>query len=163
MMSKQLLISNLPLICGIFIVFSLLPLYGFCIENAEKINGPIVITSRTLTADDRNHTAVFENSVVAKTANMTIYADKMLVTYDKKTGNIISVDAEGKVKLIKGNRIITSDKATYQTDDREVFFTGEPKAIEDENIITGKNITYYLNEDRFFVEGSKVVIVKKKE
>ena len=70
-------------------------------EKTEQIKGPILITSQTLLSDDKARTALFEGSVVAKTENMTIYSDKMLVYYAEGTGNVTKIVAEGSVKLVK--------------------------------------------------------------
>jgi lipopolysaccharide export system protein LptA len=161
-MLKQLFISNLFYFIGSLIVIFLLSTNVFSAEETQKIKGPIVITSEMLIADNQTHTALFEHTVVARTADMTIYADKMLVHYDKDTGNVTRIDAEGDVKLIKENRVITSSEATYYADGEKVIFTGEPKAIDGENVVTGKKMTYLLNENRFLVEGSKVFLTKKK-
>jgi lipopolysaccharide export system protein LptA len=131
-------------------------------EEAERIKGPIIITSEILTADNQTHSAIFENSVVARTTDMTIYANRMLVNYDKNSGNVTKIDALGRVKLIKENRVITSNEATYYAEGDKIIFTGEPRAVDGENVVTGTKMTYLLNEDRFFVEGSKVLLKKKK-
>lgn len=162
-MSRQFFIGNFSRLSGSLVIFFLLSTNVFSAEEAKKIKGPIIITSEILTADNQTHTALFENSVVARTTDMTIYADKMLVHYNKDTGNVIRIEAEGGVKLIKENRVITSKKATYYADGEKVIFTGEPRAVEGENVVTGRKMTYLLNEDRFLVEGSKVFLTKKKE
>src|SRR4030043_781563 len=170
-MSVQLFISNLfPLrtlfiqstfLSGSLIIFFLLTTNVFS-EEIQKKKGPITITSDRLTANNQTHTAVFENSVVAKTTDMTIYADRMLVYYDKDTGNVTEIDAEGGVKLVRENRVITSHDAKYYADGDKVIFTGEPRAVDGENVVTGTKMTYLLNEDRFLVEDSKVFLKKKK-
>lgn len=132
-------------------------------DEAKKIKGPIVITSQMLTADNKARTALFEHSVVARTPDITLYADKMLVYYAKDTGNVTRIDAEGKVKVIKENRIITSSEATYYADSEQVVFTGEPRAVEGENIVTGSRMVYLMDEDRFLVEDSKVILTKQEE
>lgn len=161
-MSRQFFISNLFCLSRASIIFLLLSINAFSAEEAERIKGPIIITSEILTADNQNHTAIFEKSVVAKTTDMTIYADKMLVYYNKDTGNVIRIDIAGGVKVIKENRVITSKEATYYTEGEKVIFTGEPRAVDGENVVTGKKMTYLLNEDRFLVEDSKVFLKKNK-
>jgi lipopolysaccharide export system protein LptA len=160
-MSRQLFISKLFYLSGALIIFLLLSLNAFSAEKAERIKGPIIITSEILTADNQTHTALFENSVVARTTDMTIYADRMLVYYNKDTGNVIRINAEGNVKLIKENRVITSKEATYYAEGEKVIFSGEPRAVDGENVVTGRKMTYLLNEDRFLVEGSKVFLKNK--
>lgn len=131
-------------------------------EKAEQIKGPIVITSQTLLSDNKARTALFEGSVVAKTENMTLYSDKMLVYYAEGSGNVTKIEAEGRVKLVKKDLVVTSKAANYFADEEKVIFTGEPKAIEKGNIITGTKMTYLMKDDRSFVENSRVLLENKK-
>ena len=135
----------------------------FADNKTKKIKGPITITSDMLTADNQARTALFEKSVIARTTEMTIYADRMLVQYDKNTGNVARIDATGAVKVATTNRVITSADAVYYAGEEKIVFTGEPKAVEGQNVVTGKKMTYLMNEDRFLVEGSKVFLTDKKE
>ena len=163
MMLKRFSINNLFRLSCSFSVFFLLVTSAYSAEEVNRMKGPIIINSQRLTADNQAGTGLFEISVVARTPDMTIYTDKMLVYYEKDTGNVIRIDAHGKVKFIKDDRVITSQEATYYADGEKVIFTGEPKAVQGENVVTGNRMTYYMNEDRFFVEDSQVFLTKKKE
>ncbi len=121
--------------------------------------GPIVITSTTLTADNKARTAFFEGSVIARSENMTLYSDKMLVYYTD-TGKITKIEADGHIRLVKGERVITSGSAIYLAEEEKVIFTIEPRAMEGNSIVTGTKITYMLKDDRSIVENSKVIIKK---
>ena len=147
--------------CGFllsFLLFLCASSYGE--EKLFESKGPITITSERLTADNKAHTALFEGSVVAKTETTTIYSDRMLVYY-AESGKVTKIEANGHVKLIKGDRVITSDEATYYADDPErVIFTGEPRAVEGKNVITGTKMTYFMKDDRSIVENSKVFMEK---
>lgn len=127
------------------------------------MKGPIVITSETLSADNKSRTALFEGSVVAKTKDMTLYSDRMLVYYAEKTGNVTKIDAEGRVKLVRKDLIVTSKAANYFAEEEKIIFTGEPKAVERGNVVTGTKMTYLMKEDRFIVENSRVLLENKKE
>jgi len=134
-------------------------------EDKKDTGEPIVITSQTLINDSKTNTATFEGSVVAKKGEMTLYTNKMIVYYDneQKGGNIKMIEAIGNVKLTKGDRVITSHKATYYPEPEErVIFTGEPRATEGKNLVTGEKITYYMKDDRAFVEKSKVYLKERK-
>lgn len=155
MMSKQLFISNL-------LILFLLSTNVFSEEKAQRIKGPITITSEMLTADNKAHTALFERSVVARTTDMTLYANRMLVSYNADSGDITMIEAEGSIRLLKGTRVITSQKAIYYAGEERVLFTGDPRATDGENVVTGTKITYLLNEDRYLVENSKVFLRKQK-
>src|SRR3989338_8625717 len=130
----------------------------FAEEKTEQIKGPILITSQTLLSDNKARTALFEGSVVAKTENMTLYSDKMLVYYAEGSGNVTKIDAEGNVKLVKKDLVVTSKVANSFADEEKIIFTGEPKAIQKGDIITGTKMTYFMKEDRSFVENSRVLL-----
>jgi lipopolysaccharide export system protein LptA len=137
------------------VVMAAFDYHSFAEEKPFSTKGPVVITSSTLTADNKAHTALFEGTVVAKTESVTIFSDKMLVYYTED-GKLTKIEAGGKVKVIKGERVITSDEAVYYADEEKVVFTGQPKAIEGPNMLTGTKITYMIKDDRSLVENSKV-------
>ncbi len=150
-----------------FIVNCILTIFILCfaahaaplIEQAEK--KPIIITSQTLTADNKNNTAIFEGSVVAKTDDITIYSDKMTVFYDNSESRIKKIHAIGNVKVHRNERAIFSNEATYLDDEEKIIFTGDPKAVEGENLITGTQIIFFLKDDRALIEGSRVILQNK--
>jgi lipopolysaccharide export system protein LptA len=130
----------------------------------QKAKVPTVITSELLTADNKAKTALFEGSVVAKKGEMTLFSDKMLVYYadEKGSSNIKKIDAEGNVRLIKRERVVTSKFATYFSEPEEyIVFTGEPRASEGENVVTGTKMIYFMKDDRSIVENSKVFLINK--
>jgi lipopolysaccharide export system protein LptA len=133
---------------------------------------PTVITSNTLITDDSAKTALFEGSVIATKGNITIYADKMLVHYFEQKGGkrkdtegnvrIRQIDMEGNVRIIKGERVITSSSAVYFADPEErLVFTGDPRATDGESLVTGSRMTYFTKSDRSVVENSKVFMKER--
>lgn len=152
-------------------LFSIISLIAFLLSGAvlwaappaEKVRGPIKVTSEMLTADNKAHTALFERNVVARTSDMTMYADSMLVSYTEGGGEVTRIDAAGNVRLQKGSRIITSRNAVYLAPEDKVVFTGEPKAVDGENVVSGETMTYFITADRSVVEKSRVVLKGRKE
>jgi lipopolysaccharide export system protein LptA len=127
---------------------------------------PTVITAQSLTADNKAKTALFTGSVVAKKGDSTLYADRMLVYYvesgDGENSNIDKIEADGHVKLVRNDRVITSGKAVYYAGANErAVFTDKPRATENRNVVTGTIMTYYIKDDRSVVENSKIYIVEK--
>lgn len=148
----------------LFALFSFL-CFSPALSSAQDRKEPTVITSRTLITDSKAKTALFEGAVVAKKGEMTLFADKMLVHYSEQKGesNIKQIDAEGNVKLLKGERVITSSTATYfAAPEEKVIFAGAPRASEGENLVTGTRMTYFTKDEHFVVESSKVFLVDKK-
>ncbi|PKL52063.1 MAG: hypothetical protein CVV37_03250 [Nitrospira bacterium HGW-Nitrospira-1] len=154
-MLRQLLIIS--------IFFLLLPIQAGAENRKANIKGPITITSETLTADNKAHAALFEKSVVAKTTDLTIYADKMLVFYKEDSGDVTKIEATGNVRVLREARIITSKSAVYYADEEKVIFTGEPRAMDGDNVVSGTKIIYFMGDDRFLVENSRVILKSKKE
>lgn len=122
---------------------------------------PIVITSQTLIADNKNNTAIFEGSVVAKSEDIIIYSDKMEVFYNESQKEIIKIHVYGNVKVHRKERAIFSDEAIYMGREEKIIFKGEPKAVDGENVVTGTQIIYFLKDDRTIVEGGRVILKQK--
>lgn len=170
--NKKQAISYRRWAIGMFIFLCLLPIaycpspnVAFAQEKKTTSKEPTIITSEILTADNKAKTALFERSVVARKGEMTLFADKMLVYYSEEKGssNIKRIDAEGNVKLIKGERVVTSKFATYFAEPEEkIIFTGEPRATEGENVVTGTKMIYFMKDDRSIVENSKVLLIERR-
>ncbi|MBI4698372.1 MAG: hypothetical protein HY758_05525 [Nitrospirae bacterium] len=151
-MSKALFIFN------ILILFTLVILSAPAIAAEGK---RVIITSHTLTADNKNNIAVFEGSVIAKSEDFTILSDRMEVSYNNTQGEVTKVYAYGNVKAIKDNRTIFSKEATYSGEEGKIVFTGEPRAVDGENVIAGNEIIYFLKQNRTIVKGSRVILKKR--
>lgn len=119
---------------------------------------PIVITSQTLTADNRKNTAVFEGSVVATSEDIVIYSDRMEVSYNDSAGEIIKIHAYGNVKVQKDERAIFAEEAIYLGQEEKIIFKGEPKVVDGDNVISGTQIIYFFKDERAVVESSNVTI-----
>lgn len=121
----------------------------------------MVITAASLVADRNAGSALFEGSVVAESGQMTLYSERMKVYYDALAGVITRIEADGGVKLAKGGQVVVSERAVYQAKGQTMTFTGNPKAMEAGNIVTGTKIVYLLDEERYIVEGSRVILEQK--
>jgi lipopolysaccharide export system protein LptA len=152
--------SKLHLTVSLFIVL-VLPAVAFPEESKAKVKGPITITSESLTADNKAHTALFEKNVIAKTTDMTIHSDWMLVYYKEEGGDVTKIEAKGNVKVHRDTKVITSNEAVYFADEEKVIFTGSPRAVDGENVVSGTKITYFTKDDRSLVENSKVILRNK--
>ena len=127
-------------------------------SSAEKGKSPVVITSKTLTADNRNNNAVFEGNVIAKTDDITMHADRMIVFYDNSENKISKIHAHGNVRVHKQERAMFSEEAVFIDSEKKIVFTGKPRAVEGDNVITGTKITFFLSDERAVVEGSRVIL-----
>jgi len=145
-----------------FIIYFIINVSAYAAPpGSEAEKKPIVITSETLIADNKNNTAVFEGSVVAKTDDMKMYADKMTVFYDNSESKVNKIVAVGNVKVLNKARVLFSDQAIYLDSEEQIIFSGNPKAVEGDNVITGKKIIFFLKDERAMVEGSRVILQNK--
>ena len=156
-MSKQLLTVS------IFFLILLFAGAAFSAEPKDRIRGPITVTSESLTADNKEHTALFEKNVIARTTDMTIHADRMLVYYKEQGGDVTKIECKGNVKVLRDSKVITSKEAVYFADEEKVVFTGNPRAVDGENVVTGTRIIYFTKDDRSLVENSKVILKNKQD
>jgi lipopolysaccharide export system protein LptA len=75
---------------------------------------PVNVTADTLTVDDKTKNAVFSGNVVITRADMTMWADKVVVVYGAGgQGDIESLTATGKVRLKTPEHQATGRQATY--------------------------------------------------
>jgi len=147
----------------ISLVFSLaLAGRSFAEDLKGKVKGPITVTAERLTADNKAHTALFEKNVLAKTSDMSMAADKMLIFYKEDGGEVTKIDASGNVRLFRESRAITAENAVYFADEEKVIFSGEPKVIDGDNVVTGSKMTYYIKTDISQVENSRVILKNRK-
>ena len=146
--------------CILLVLFMHITCYAANLFDTAR-DKTVVITSQTLTADNKNNTAVFEGSVVAKTENITMHSDKMTVFYNESENKIKKIHALGNVKVHSKDSAIFSDEAVYLDSEEKIIFSGNPKAVEGENVITGAQITFYFKENRAVVEESRVILQNK--
>lgn len=114
---------------------------------------PIKIKSDTLHSDNEKKTATFEGKVVARQGDMTLYADRLVISYSGAGSDLSKVEAFGNVRVLQGNRQATSSHAVYDPKEAVIHLDGSPKVVQGDDVVTGKAITYYLNEQRSLVTG----------
>jgi lipopolysaccharide export system protein LptA len=114
---------------------------------------PITIKSNELTADNKGKTALFSGKVVAKQGDITIFADKIVVNYAEKKGEVDTIEATGNVRIVQQNRTGFAAQAIYDSRNGRITLTGSPRVTQGEDSISGKIITYYVDEDTSVVSG----------
>jgi lipopolysaccharide export system protein LptA len=168
----NLLISGLMALCLIQGLWPSGDSWGREKEAAES-SRPIVITSNTLEADNKNKVAIFKGSVIAKQEQqgkdpILIYCDTMTVYYtedakkpasppkgEKKgpsaENRVDKIVASGQVKIIQGKDVATGEMATFYNTDQKIVLTGNPKVWQGKNLVKGEEITVWIKENRSIV------------
>ncbi len=114
----------------------------------DRSSQPITIKSNEMSADNKGKTAIFSGKVVAKQGDITIFSDKLVVSYADKTGDVEKVEAFGNVRIVQQNRTGFADQAVYDSRNGRIVLTGTPRVVQGSDSISGKVITYYLDDER---------------
>jgi len=147
----------LLLICCI-LSFSLAAIPG---SGAEKgVTGlnrqlPIQVKSDELTADNNKRSATFIGNVVATQGDLTLFADKLVITYGEQGKELVRAEAFNNVRFVHGARKGEAAHGVYDLAKGTIVLDGRPKIIQGENLISGEVITYYPNEERSTVSGGQ--------
>jgi lipopolysaccharide export system protein LptA len=134
-------------------------------KTQNKSQGPMVIKSKTLEADDKKKRITFEGDVEAKRDDFTVLCNKLVVLYEKSgeqkkteevSASIDRIVATGAVKIIRSEGgVATGEKAVYYQKGEKLVLTGKPVVKQGEDFVEGDVITLYLKEDRSIVESAK--------
>lgn len=117
----------------------------------DRANLPITVKSNEMNADNKGKTAVFFGKVVAKQGDVTIFSDKLIVSYAEKGGDVEKIEAFGNVRIVQLNRTGFSDQAMYESSSGRVVMTGSPRVVQGDDRISGKVITYYIDDEKSHV------------
>jgi len=152
-MTRRSLLSGL-----IFLSFTTL-LFAETNPPAPRNNEPIKIKSDRLLTDNNRKMATFEGNVAARQGDMTIYSDKMIISYADDEGGISNAEVFGNVRVIQGERRAQAEHGIYDAKRATITLDGNPKVFQQSDTVSGKIITYYLDQDKSEVtsgSGSRV-------
>jgi lipopolysaccharide export system protein LptA len=114
---------------------------------------PLKVKSDTLHADNEKKTATFEGKVVARQGDLTLYADRLVISYSGTGRELSRVEAFGNVRIMQGTRQASSGHAIYDPKGARIVLDDSPKVMQGEDVISGKLITYYVDEQKSVVTG----------
>jgi len=115
---------------------------------ASRNNEPIKIKSDQLLTDNSRKMATFSGNVAARQGNLTIYSDKLVISYSDEAGGVSSAEIFGNVRIVQGERRAQADHAIYDAKLATIILDGNPKVFQNSDAISGKVITYYLEQDK---------------
>ena len=117
---------------------------------------PLKIKSDALHADNEKRTATFEGKVVARQGDLTLYADRLVISYGADGHDLSRVEAFGNVRIIQGTRQASGAHAVYEPKEARILLDGSPRVTsQGGDEVSGELITYYVNEQRSVVTGGK--------
>lgn len=187
-MGLRLLLPN-PVRTAGFAAFIILMTAGAAFAAADKpavknetLNSseiPVVVTARTLFADNKAKVVTYKKDVVVKKGDITLYAEEVVIHLKKDdsapakqksgenvfqgSGKIDTIVAKGNVKIIQQDKTATADEATYYSGTDKFVLTGKPRVWQGDNILTGTKITYDIKDDTFQADDAKTVLYQQGE
>lgn len=138
---------------GFLPLFLLLFLVATVQASPVASREPLTIKSDTLRADNDKKTATFEGKVVARQGDLTLYADRLVISYSGDGKDLSRAEAFGNVRILQGARQASGAHAVYEPKQARIILDGAPKVTQGGDVISGKVITYYVNEQRSEVTG----------
>lgn len=137
---------TLAVILFVMTVFSQLPAQAAA--SPARSSEPIRIKSDELFTDNKRKMATFTGNVIARQGDVTIYADKLVVSYSEESEEISTAEVTGNVRIVQGNRRAQSSHGIYDAKLGKITLDGTPKVFQNNDVLSGKLIIYYLDEDR---------------
>jgi lipopolysaccharide export system protein LptA len=148
-------------------------------ESLNSKETPVVVTARSLFADNKAKTVTYKKDVVVKKGDITLYAEEVIINLKKDdnapakqksgtdvfqgSGKIDTIVAKGNVKITQQDKTATSDEATYYSETDKFVLTGKPRVWQGDNILTGTKITYDIQNDTFQADEAKTVLYQQGE
>jgi len=132
------------------------------IQATEQTSEPIQIEADSMESSQKESEVRFFGNVVARQADIVIYADNMTVNYEGGTKdgdnfnvkqNVKKLQASGHTKIVKDTWISTGDEMIFYADERKVLLTGNAKAWQDKNMVSGDRIILFLDEGKSVIDG----------
>jgi lipopolysaccharide export system protein LptA len=116
---------------------------------------PIDVTADRLSADNARNTVTFEGNVVARQADVTLFADRIQADYSREAGAIDRIEAVGNVRFVQEGREARSPRATFYNLDQRIVLSGGATLRQGQNTVQGDTLTIFLRENRSVVTGGK--------
>jgi len=125
-------------------------------DSMREMGGrPIDVTADRINADSTRNTVTFDGNVVARQADVTLYADRIQTGYSRASGAIERIEAEGNVRFVQGDREARSPRATFYNIEQRVVLSGGASLRQGQNTVQGETLTIFLRENRSVVTGGK--------
>lgn len=116
------------------------------------MKSPVKIEAATFDVDFARSTGVFEKNVVVTRGPMRLTCDRLLAHYVGGAGpnarSVRFVECAGHVEFREGERVVTSERATYNALSGVVEMTGSPEARDGDNVVRGTKVTFTVGNRR---------------
>jgi len=126
-------------------------------DTGDRKEEPLRITSDSMVAEKGGETVIFRGNVVAVRGDVTLSSDVMTVHFEKEK-EVKHITAEGRVRLLQGDKEIRAGHAEYFPGDEKVVFTDKPVFRDGKTRVSGSSITYFIKTEKSIVRDSTVIL-----
>lgn len=132
----------------------------------EREEERVEISSRTMTFEPDQNLVLFETKCSLRIREYNLLADSLFLFRKEEKGDIQSLVARKKVKIIRDQTEATGEEARYDPENETVTLVGNPVLTDKEMGITrGDKLTFYIADGRILVENQgrerSVTIIKR--
>jgi len=121
--------------------------------KSSKKSQPTVVTSDSAEVDYAKNMAEFRDNVHVKDASGDMWADKMIVNFDRNTRQINSIIATGKKVITDAHgKRSESRKAVYTASDGKIVLTGNPFISDGGNTYAAEKIIIFKDSEKTVFE-----------
>lgn len=118
-------------------------------------NAPVNFSADRIEVQDRADRVVVSGNVHVTQAGLTLDSARMTVAYRNTGGiEIDRIDANGNVRVARGNERARGDTAIYDLNSRIITMVGNVELMQGSNRLTGGRLVMDLQSGRSTVDGS---------
>ena len=99
--------------------------------------------------------------LVRLTREDAVLTCKRLVAENDEQGRLEKAVCTGEVRLVRGERVVTCEKATYEERSARVVCTGNPELRDGKSVMRGEELVYDLAEDKATLSGAKGTVLPR--
>ena len=107
----------------------------------------------------QKHEVVFSGKrPVALTRDDATLTCRRIVALTDESGQIVTATCTGDVRLTRGNRLVTCERATFHEAEEEVVCEGNPVLKDGASEAKGSRLVYDLRADEVKLEGAQITL-----
>lgn len=111
---------------------------------AAAAQSQVRVTSDTFVVDQQANQATFTGSVVVTRSDLTMWADRVVATFEGNMENIKLITATGSVRLKTSAQDATGERATFAPDSQILRLSGNVTVTSDSGTLNGPELVVDL-------------------
>lgn len=119
---------------------------------------PIEVDAEKMELRGKENLVIFSGSVVSRRGDVDLSSDELVVFLDEEGKEVQRIEAEGNVRIRKGDILISGDKGVLELVEETFVITGNPRMWRGRDVVEGELIRLNLVDEKVNVEGAKIIM-----